>query len=177
VINAGIPGYWTGPPLLTPERVTTQYAPDLVLLMMVNNDDISYEEEVRRGFIPRPDDNLFNLGSQVRAIRSSDHQYDYTNAMAEARKLSELCTRLGSRLAVVVFRSTSDESWGPLVEAARATFAGTDVPVLDLGETLLNGRAEEELFVHAIDHHPNEIGHRLAAEAIDRWLTDTHLID
>ena len=30
----------------------------------------------------------------------------------------------------------------------------------------LQGHAAESLWVHPVDHHPNEIAHRLAAEAL-----------
>jgi hypothetical protein len=36
---------------------------------------------------------------------------------------------------------------------------------VDLRETL-RGRPAESLWVHPVDHHPNEIAHRLAAEAL-----------
>ena len=36
----------------------------------------------------------------------------------------------------------------------------------------LYGRPEATLWVHPVDHHPNEIAHRLAAEAIAPVLRD-----
>ena len=41
----------------------------------------------------------------------------------------------------------------------------TAIPVWDLGETLLKNHSEQDLTVHEIDKHPNEIAHKIAAEA------------
>jgi hypothetical protein len=43
--------------------------------------------------------------------------------------------------------------------------AGAGIRRLDLRQAL-RGRPAESLWVHPVDHHPNEIAHRLAAEAL-----------
>ena len=43
--------------------------------------------------------------------------------------------------------------------------AGAGIPRVDLREAL-RGHTAESLWVHPADHHPNEVAHRLAAEAL-----------
>jgi hypothetical protein len=43
--------------------------------------------------------------------------------------------------------------------------AGAGIPRVDLRQAL-RGHAAESLWVHPVDHHPNEVAHRLAAEAL-----------
>jgi hypothetical protein len=67
-------------------------------------------------------------------------------------------------------------SWPLLVDLGAYPFAAADetiarfcesagIPRLDL-RPALQGHTAESLWVHAVDHHPNEIAHRLAAEAL-----------
>ena len=67
-------------------------------------------------------------------------------------------------------------SWPLLVDLDAYPFAAADetiarfcsgagIPRLDLRHAL-RGRPAESLWVHPVDHHPNEIAHRLAAEAL-----------
>jgi hypothetical protein len=67
-------------------------------------------------------------------------------------------------------------SWPLLVDLDDYPFSAADetiarfcaaaaIPRLDLRQTL-RGRPAESLWVHPVDHHPNEIAHRLAAEAL-----------
>jgi hypothetical protein len=55
--------------------------------------------------------------------------------------------------------------------ALMAKEAGLDV--LDLAPVFA-GQKTEDLWVHPIDHHPNGRAHRMAAEAIVRWLREEH---
>jgi hypothetical protein len=69
------------------------------------------------------------------------------------------------------------EPWGKLAEAVTEGLRGTGVPVLNLKDALLrDGRNVDELQVHAIDGHPNEIAHRIAAEEIERFLRTENLL-
>lgn len=67
-------------------------------------------------------------------------------------------------------------SWPLLVDLDDYPFAAADeaiarfcegagIPRLDL-RAALRGHTAESLWVHPVDHHPNEIAHRLAAEAL-----------
>ncbi len=49
------------------------------------------------------------------------------------------------------------------------------LPVLDLFDSY-RGKRDRDLWVHPADHHPNEIGHRIAAEAIEQFLIRNGLL-
>jgi lysophospholipase L1-like esterase len=55
--------------------------------------------------------------------------------------------------------------FGPAHEAIHAFCAGARIPHHDLLPAF-QGRSTAELWVHPVDHHPNERAHRLAAEAL-----------
>ena len=74
----------------------------------------------------------------------------------------------GGRMLVASWPLLVDLDHYPFVAAdeAIARFcAGAGIPRLDL-RGALRGRPAESLWVHPADHHPNEIAHRLAAEAL-----------
>jgi hypothetical protein len=48
------------------------------------------------------------------------------------------------------------------------------IPFLDLFDTF-NGRDPRQLWVHPRNHHPNEVAHALAAEAIERFVREEFL--
>ncbi|MBW1988995.1 MAG: SGNH/GDSL hydrolase family protein [Deltaproteobacteria bacterium] len=54
-------------------------------------------------------------------------------------------------------------------EKIRAFCREQGIPFLDLLPAYRKYRAED-LWVHPIDHHPNEIGHRIAAEELFSFL-------
>jgi hypothetical protein len=93
--------------------------------------------------------------------------------------LHEATRRRRAKLAVAIFRSDADfDPWRGLIVTVENTLRDTNVPWIDLGPALLNGVSSEgELKVHyAIDGHPNEIGYRLAAEALHRFLAQHELL-
>jgi hypothetical protein len=152
---------------------SSAYQPQLVLLVMVFNDDLTYEEEVNLGYAARADRaKLSNLWSAIQAARGPDRPYDYTNTVREVLELNAACAKRGAKLGVVVFRNTRGfKPWSDLVAAVNEGLRGTNIPVLDLFETLLgDGRDERDLWVHAIDGHPNDEAHRLAAGALEGFL-------
>jgi hypothetical protein len=74
----------------------------------------------------------------------------------------------GGRFAVATWPLLVDLERDPLApaEATIAAFLdGAGIPRIDL-RPALRGRPVESLWVHAVDHHPNEVAHRLAAEAL-----------
>lgn len=174
VINAGITGYDTRAERITYERIASAYEPQVVLLMMVFNDDMSFQEETRRGLLPHTSTSglASNLRSRIGSATQADRPYDYTAAITEARKLNDLCRERGAKLAVAVFRNTRwFAPWTKLLKDVREGLTDTGIPLLDLGEILLaDGAVETALVVHAVDGHPNDTAHRLAAEGIETFL-------
>lgn len=55
--------------------------------------------------------------------------------------------------------------FAPVHEDIRRFCLAEGIPHRDLLEAL-SGRGEAELWVHPVDHHPNQLAHRLAAEAL-----------
>lgn len=87
----------------------------------------------------------------------------------EAMRAMDLRLReRGGRLVVASWPLLVDLDAYPFAAADRtiARFcAAAGIPRVDLREAM-KGRTAESLWVHPVDHHPNEIAHRLAAEAL-----------
>jgi hypothetical protein len=92
----------------------------------------------------------------------------WTRTQEAMREMDRRLRAQGGRMVVA--------SWPLLVDLDRYPFSAADatiarfcaaagIPRLDLRESL-RGRPAESLWVHPVDHHPNEIAHRLAAEAL-----------
>jgi hypothetical protein len=172
VVNAGVSGYSTQEERASYELFSSPYMPQVVLLTVVLNDDISYAEEAKLGYISTSDElySLSSLWARLRALRRGERTYAFSSIVRELLRLNESCRQRGARLAVVTFRQANSEPWLELVDLVNEAVQGTDIPVLDLGPTLLRDRSPEELVVHPIDGHPNEIAHRLAAEEMEKFL-------
>jgi lysophospholipase L1-like esterase len=168
VINCGVSGYATREERLHYELFGAQYDPDLVLLSAVFNDDVSWLDEQRLGYVHRPGkyESLFETLRRVQALRTQGRRpFDYTASMGELRQLIGSVRSRGARLAVVVFAGSPS-----LFEAVKATLKGTGVPVLEVDVW------REDRVVHAVDDHPNDVAHGLAAEQIEAFLARNGLI-
>ncbi len=170
VVNAGVGGYSTKEERLSYELFSSAYLPQVVLLTMVFNDDLSFADEVRlKSTETSAASPLSNLWARLIALRRPERTYDYSSSVRELLRLNESCRQRGAKLAVVIFRQGSWQPWLRLVDVVNEGVRGTGIPVLDLGPTFVRNRAEE-LIVHRIDDHPNEVAYRLAAEEIERFL-------
>jgi hypothetical protein len=177
VVNAGVNGYSTRDERVSYERYSSAYEPQLVLLAMVFNDDLSFGEEVLLGYLSTSEPrSLSNLVARILKLRRPERRYDHGSTVRELLRLHESCRQRGARLAVVIFRTGWNEPWQRLIESVTEGVRETDIPVLDLGRTLLEGRIPDDLTVHPLDGHPNEIAHRLAAEEIERFLRSHSLL-
>lgn len=177
VVNGGVSGYSTREERVSYERYSAAYEPQIVLLVMVSNDDLSFGEEDDLGYVSIPESrNLSNLVARILSLQRPERTYDHSSTVRELLQLHESCRERGARLAVVIFRTGLNEPWQRLIEAVTEGVRGTDIPVLDLGRPLLEGRVPEDLIVHPIDAHPNETAHRLAAEEIERFLRSRALL-
>ena len=96
------------------------------------------------------------------------NQEGWTRTQDEMRDMDRRLRERGGRFLVA--------SWPLLVDLEAYPFAPADqaiarfcqasgIPRVDL-RTALAGHPAESLWVHPADHHPNEIAHRLAAEAL-----------
>ena len=88
--------------------------------------------------------------------------------------MNELTTRDGAHLLVAIWpllEELDDYPFGAIHGQIADELTERGVAVLDMLPTFA-GRDESELHVHPTDHHPNEIAHRLAAEAIAKALSE-----
>ena len=86
----------------------------------------------------------------------------------QMRDMDRRLRERGGRLLVASWPLLVDLDTYPFTAAdeAIARFCeGAGIPRVDL-RAALRGHPAESLWVHPVDHHPNEVAHRLAAEAL-----------
>jgi len=94
---------------------------------------------------------------------------------SQARRLSSLAALVrdaGGKLVVVSFpflQALDSPRFAAIHERLSGFWAGIGVPDLDLLE-IYREHAREDLTVNPYDPHPNELAHRLAAEALEPFL-------
>jgi len=97
------------------------------------------------------------------------------------RKISRAGKRRGVPVGVVLFPLFGlpmDTSYPflPLHEKIAAVLDDLDVPMLDLFSIYKGLPLERLQLIPGKDFHPNEIGHRMAAEQIYKWLVSSSLL-
>jgi hypothetical protein len=186
VVNCGVSGFGTREERLFYEEFGAKYEPDIVLLVMVSNDDMSFLDEVEKGYVlrrPGKFETLSHIWGKVEEYRHRRPFPDYRASIDEIFQLDSEVRERGARLAVVIFRSSSDyggdynaKVWDHLTRSVMEGLRGTDIPLLDLGPSLLEKHPGEQLLVHEIDGHPNEIAHKTAAQEILEFLKGEGLL-
>ena len=180
VINCGVSGYGTKEERLFYELFGAKYEPDLVLLSMVWNDDISWDEEVQRGYVNRSPGKLellFYSWGKIQDLLHRRPSPHFTRCVDEILRLDSEVREQGARLVVIIFRNDFDfagetqsgKIWNRLTSTVTEGLQGSDIPILDLGKALQK-HSSEDLMVHQIDVHPNEIAHAIAAREIQDFL-------
>jgi len=94
------------------------------------------------------------------------------------RKLNQSIKADNSRLVIVLFPLLYDFKHYPFsgIHQKIAVFCKQEgIPLLDLLPAFSKYRAED-LWPNPIDHHPNEIAHRMAAEELDNFLVKNELL-
>jgi hypothetical protein len=176
VINSGLPGFDTRLERVLYETVSHLYEPDLVLVVMHYDDDMSSAEVEQAGFLPPPP-RLSRLIGLIEAAIRPERPWDYTRSIAELETLASEVGERSQKLAVAFFRGDSAEPWEKLVADVTAGLQGKNVPTLDLGEALLGSdHSESELAVVPGDEHYNEIAHGIAAQSLEKFLRAENLI-
>lgn len=177
VLNFGIVGYGALDERVQYEQVVRAYAPDLVVLMMCWNDNVSRRDEF--SLIDR----MQRKGTYTDATGRRSAEFEdrlaelfaapFDDCRKELGLLQAACRRDGAPLVLVVFEVGYEPEWGTLQAALR----GWSGPLLVLGEALeragLKGRAGQ---IHYRDSHPNERAHRVAGVALDRFLRAEQLL-
>lgn len=175
VVNCGVSGYSTREERLFYQRIGRVYQPDLVLLGIVLNDDVSWVEEQRRGWVWLPGrmDHLSVLWMRARQYRHSRPERDFSAVPVELLALDSVVRADGARLVPFLFRNheydhfLSGPLWDSVRTAASTALARMGSPVIDVGDALIAGEDVWDLFVHRLDLHPNEVANaRVARELL-----------
>lgn len=106
-------------------------------------------------------------------------RFDWKGARAALSRAADLSRERGFGMALVIFPELreldEDYPFARIHALVRRTCGELGIPVLDLLD-VYRGLDARSLWVHPIDHHPNEIAHRMAAEAIGRFLVERSLL-
>jgi lysophospholipase L1-like esterase len=101
---------------------------------------------------------------------------DSRTALARAAQISRVN---GFKLGLVIFpelyKLQADYPFEPIHRVVKKVANDLGVPVLDLLDTY-RGNDPRKLWVHPQDHHPNEVAHQMAADAIHQFLERAGLL-
>jgi hypothetical protein len=98
------------------------------------------------------------------------NQEGWTRTQEDMRDMDRRMRERGGRFLVAswpLLVDLDDYPFAAADEAVARFCAGAGIPRVDL-RAALRGHAPPSLWVHPVDHHPNEIAHRLAAEALEK---------
>lgn len=176
VMNFGVSGYSTRQERICFEQEVAKYKPDLVLVAMVTNDNLTIRQEKELG-INRSYRGATQLVDQLKekVFHRSHGDFGYEVCAQELKQLQADCAAQNARLAVVIFANQSGGEWGMLEEAVREGLAGLPIPILSLAE-VFGPLPSSVLQVHEVDAHPNEIAHAIAARTIADFLVREGLL-
>lgn len=176
VLNFGVCGYSTRQERLLYEHVASRFRPNLVLVVMHHNDNMSNKEEVEYHRRRKQAEAGGLLSIPGRLFSETVGKPDHKVCAEELLLLRDRCRRDGVPLAVCAFRNGEGKDWDSLFAAVEPAMRQAGVPFKDLGVDLMQGRGWKELAVHEIDGHPNELAHRIAAESLVDWLKANSLV-
>ncbi len=107
-------------------------------------------------------------------------EVDWTVSQAALERAAEFSQEHGFRLAQIIFPEfyhvVDRYPFFAIHEVVMEKAISLSVPVLDL-MTVYQGLVDRELWAHRSDHHPNELAHKLAAEAIEPFLWENGLLE
>ncbi|MGH9380188.1 MAG: SGNH/GDSL hydrolase family protein [Thermoanaerobaculia bacterium] len=194
VINAGVQGYDLDHEALYLFLYGRQLDPDVVVVAFFMNDAMPFGETVshharltetsaepsgiaRLSALCRILERRRTVARQTSAylhdLRQSFSSQRWKEAKSRISRLREMADHDGFDIVAVIFPLLYKLNDGYPLErehaAVRKAFADAGIEVLDLLDAYRSHRAPE-LWVHAVDHHPNEFAHAIAAERIARFL-------
>lgn len=180
VINCGVAGAGTADERMAYESVGRTLSPDLVILAVVKGDDVRGGDDLVKAAVQSAGAAEYFLASlgRLRHWREAKRApaQDTERIVAEARALQTAVEANNGRLAVMVFDDGTTEAGRQVDAAITRAFLQSGVPVLSLAR-LLGAFAPRDLMVHPrLDAHPNDVAHRIGAEALARFLRDERLL-
>lgn len=112
--------------------------------------------------------------------QSGTMDVDWKVSSAALERAAELGQRDGFLLALIIFPEFYhlDDRYPffEIHELVKEKAISLSIPVLDL-MMVYRGLVDRDLWVHPSDHHPNEVAHKLAAEAIEPFLWENGLLE
>jgi lysophospholipase L1-like esterase len=111
--------------------------------------------------------------------RSQAQREDWARSFGDLARGRRIATSAGARFAVAIFpflyELDASYPFRPLHEMVAQFCLWNGIQVLDLFDAF-EGRSYAELWVHPSDQHPNEDGHRIAAEALADFVRKEQLL-
>ncbi len=179
VINCGVRGYSTQQERRLLESVGSHYAPNVILLSVSPDDDrfATQEDEPTAGPPVGAMERLFRVWGLIRSQgRPEPVPPDFATIVSGIKQIDDQARASGARLVVMTFQHRTKETWSGLDSALTSGLTGSNIPILRLGPAL-QPFGEQALVVHtAYDRHPNELAHRVSAEALRKFLADEGLL-
>lgn len=201
VLNFGISGYGSKDEIVLLERTVLPFRPDLVVLAYVLNDIAHAElddltsgmERAKRAspWFRTPSravtilaERSWNRTLSQRASELLLASYADPARWGEQRAvvaaMDGLIRGAGARLLVVILPdirglARKEYPFAALHRQLADFLTETGIPWMDLRDSFRK-HPPEELQVHPVDHHPNEIAHRIIAEEVHRAIMERGLL-
>jgi lysophospholipase L1-like esterase len=198
VLNLGAPAYNTTDEVNLLSHIGLNYEPDIVVICFFLNDaggggsrqmfNVGHGKKSFWRENSRLVDYLSSLfrrrnaaealvSSYERSFRDNSPGWeDVKSALQEAKRLSD---ENDFRIILVIFPVlwdlTGDYPFASIHSRVSNYAKVLKIPVLDL-QPAFNGFDGPELWVHPNNQHPNEIAHRVAAEALARFILENHML-
>lgn len=194
VLNFGIPAVDTSEEVALLRHRGLAFEPDLVIVCVFLNDagggaaHAAFDAGPRSWELPawRRSSQLIDRVLRIResrvALRELARSYNESfaedspgwrrarAALREARRLAEEHDfELALVLFPVLYQLSGDYPFEPAHRALRRFAASEDLPLLDLRPAFA-GHDGPELWAHPTNQHPNDVGHRIAGQAVRRFL-------
>lgn len=176
VLNFGVCGYSTRLERICFETSAVQFKPNLVLVLMVSNDDLSGLEEERLGLNAEANTNgaFVTRAAAAAAYRLRLLSADFSVCVEEMKKLDAFCKSRDIPLVAINFRTQPEVD--QFTKTVMPGLAAAKIPTLDLADLFFPRHSNDDLRVHPADAHPSPLAHSLAAEAIEKFLDENHLL-
>lgn len=175
-MNFGVCGHTTHQERMTYEHFAKKYQPNVVLVTMVFNDNMTYEEEKAFGMHDPPQADVALVKELHAKTAKTYKDFGYEVCVQELKLLAASCRENGAQLVVVLFsRPIELAHWEPMEKTVTEGLAGSGIPLLNLRSAFPDLPFAAQM-VHRHDGHPNEIMHRIAAKAIADFLQDEGLV-